>query len=542
MPHKKSEVVATPQGSWNVDFHLVSKAEIGGTSGSQVVDPFDSMYSGEHVINPPYSPSMIVRLPDICGALKNCIKIKSKGVHGHGWELVPAPGVDEDQLATPAAEQQRRTAEMLFWYPNSNTDESFADIRKQMQEDRDTIGYGAIEVVRNGAGEIAELYHVPAHVLRLLQRDEEFTEFEEAVLTPDGQFDTVQRVKRFRRFIQIVNGKRTYFKEFGDPRLISGRTGREVGSTIEEAHELLYFRHYVGYSPYGVPLWLPEYMRVMGNFKSQKINLMYFDNKMIPPMVVTVAGGALTGETYDRLQRVFETEIRGSDNFHKVLFIEAKPIAGGDEGDDLSNVKIDVKPLTEWIKDDGMFSNYQKENSEALREAFQLPAILFGRSDEYNRATSFEATRSAEENSFVPDREDFDYTINRTILTDLQIGMFRYRSKGAQTSDDAESLKALATVKDNVPIGMIWELAAKVTGQDMPEIPEELKDMTVSQLRTQAIMARANINQPPNPEEPDDRQPNPQLEKASDYDQILGGIVKVRDMVMGELSKREKTA
>lgn len=536
MPSTKTEVVSTPQGHMAVTFHLVSKSDIGGTSGSKVIDPFSGMYSNsDSIISPPYSPSWLVRFPDICGALKNCIKTKARGVHGHGYELVAAPGIDEAILNSEKAKEQKRRAEMLLMYPNSNADESFSDIRKQMQEDKETIGYGAMEVVRNGAGEVAEIYHVPAHLLRLMQLDANFTDFEESVLTPDGKFEPVQRVKRFRRFVQIANGKRTYFKEFGDPRLISGYSGKEVASTQEEAHELLMFSHYAGYTPYGIPLWLPELMRVMGNYKSQKINLMYFDNKMIPPMVVTVAGGTLTDETYNRLQRVFENEIRGSDNFHKILFIQAEPFVGGDQGDDISNVKIDVKPLTEWIQDDGMFSNYQQENSEAIRESFQIPAILLGRSDEYNRATSFEATRSAEETAFSPEREDFDYTFNRTIMRDMQISYWRYKGKGPQTSDDAESLKAIATVKDNIPLAMIWELAAKVTGGELPQIPDEIRDLSVSQLRQQALMARATVGTPP--KNPDGNQP-PQFQKADDFERMIGGIVKVRDMVEAELAKR----
>lgn len=213
------------------------------------------------------------------------------------------------------------------------------------------------------------------------------------------------------------------------------------------------------------------------------MNVLYFDNKAIPPMVITVSGGSLTASTVEKLKEVFEHEIKGVQNFHKVLILEAEPADIGEvAGEKAANVRIEIKPLTEFIQQDALFMNYQEKNSKSIASSFRLPPIFLGRSEDYTRATAREAIKVGEEQVFQPERNDFDYAINRTLLSDMEINYWDFKTIGAKTSDDTAIVKAIATVKDGVTVGQIQEAVAEMRNVPAGDIPEEYHNTLLGDL------------------------------------------------------------
>ncbi len=48
----------------------------------------------------------------------------------------------------------------------------------------------------------------------------DFTYFEQ------GQMKSIKREKRFRKYVQMIDGRMVYFKEYGDPRTLNLETGQ----------------------------------------------------------------------------------------------------------------------------------------------------------------------------------------------------------------------------------------------------------------------------------------------------------------------------
>jgi capsid portal protein len=224
-------------------------------------------------------------------------------------------------------------------------------------------------------------------------------------------------------------------------------------------------------------------MGILGSRKADSVNYLFFDNKSIPPLIVTVSGGQLTSETVAILRDLFEKEVKGLDNFHRALILEATPASVATlEGDKASTVKIEVKPLTQFIESDAQFLEYQRHVAKGMRGCFRIPAAILAFSEDHTRATVVEATRVAEEQVFIPERRPFDYMINTKILADMRIQYFDFRSLGAKTSDNAAIVRSMAGVKDALPVGVIQEAVADLRNTPVGEIPAELYEMTLGEM------------------------------------------------------------
>ena len=70
-------------------------------------------------------------------------------------------------------------------------------------------------------------------------------------------------------------------------------------------------------------------------------------------MIVTVAGGALTDESFEDLVNLFK-KAKGVRNFHKLLVLEAESTSGSIDGKD-AVPKVDIQNMTECRKEDAMF-------------------------------------------------------------------------------------------------------------------------------------------------------------------------------------------
>ena len=78
---------------------------------------------------------------------------------------------------------------------------------------------------------------------------------------------------------------------------------------------------------------------------------------------------------------------------------------------------------------------YDERNIDKVGGAFRLPRLLRGESKDFNRATAESALRFAEEQVFQPERDEFDDLINRKLLTDMGIRLWRFRSQTPVTRD-----------------------------------------------------------------------------------------------------------
>lgn len=331
-------------------------------------------------------------------------------------------------------------------------DRSFVSIRRALRQDIETLGNGYLEVLRNERGQVAQLHYVTGFTVRLMPADQQPTQVSAKVKVGELSFTEVPVYRRFRRYVQIWESITTYFKEFGDPRVVSSKSGRYFktlaelketeGESVLPASELLHFLVPSPRGPYGVPRWVGNMLSVLGSRQAEEINYLYFDNKSVPPLALLVSGGRLSAETVPRIENYIKEHIQGKQNFHSILIIEADD--GGQMGgtalgtqnlNQTGRTRIELKPLMGAQQQDALFQKYDERNRDKVGEAFRLPRLLRGDVRDFNRATADAALKFAEQQVFAPEREEFDFIINRKLLTDMGVRYWSFVSNAPTTRD-----------------------------------------------------------------------------------------------------------
>ena len=392
-------------------------------------DPFDGYY-GDGIIEPPYNLDWLVRLPEHSNMLGQCIEAMETNIDGFGFTLEPAFEFSEGDKA---AEAERKT--LLHFFEFCNAELPYSQLRRRVRRDLEVLGNGYWEVIRDGKGDIVWLEHIEGHTMRLTQLDREYTPVTYMIRDDDSnELQEYPSRKRFRRYVQIRDGKKVYFKEFGDPRLIDARSG-QVDSTAEvPATEIIHFKLYCPYSPYGVPRWIGNWLAVEGSRQAEEVNYEYFENNTVPPMALLVSGTSLNDEVVSRIEDFINDEMKGRRSFNKMLIIEATPENDGPV------VKAGVptvrfQSLSDAQQKDSLFDNYDKTNREKIRSSFRLPPIFVGLTSDYTRATARESREVAEEQVFGPERADHDFVINRLLFPAMGVRYWKYKSLPPTVND-----------------------------------------------------------------------------------------------------------
>ena len=442
-------------------------------------EDLSSAFVSAGALDPPYDPEALCLLMEHSNSLRQNVDAYATNIDGFGHRFEPAVDFDADdadehvadiiyleRLAArdrgevddePAlqpteeeiAERRRELqqlgrierARLAAFFDFCCFDHSFVDLRRRSRQDLEVTGNAFWEVLRDGRGEIVRLVYVPSYSVRLLPLDQGPVEIEDRVRVSPVSFETVSAPRRVRRFVQIQGTERIYFKSFRDPRVISRRTGQpfaDVESLLKAdpadgpATEIIHFAIHSPRSPYGVPRWVGTLLSVLGSRQMEEVNFLYFENKSVPPLALLVSGGKLSDASVPRIERFIEENLKGKNNFHKILILEAE---GGGSGGDATRAKIELRPLTDAQQQDALFQVYDERNIDKVGSAFRLPKMLRGESKDFNRATAESALRFAEDQVFQPERDEFDFLMNRQLLADMGIRFWRFRSQTPVTRD-----------------------------------------------------------------------------------------------------------
>ncbi len=429
------------------------------------------LFSGTGALGPPYDPLALAQLAEHSSALRPNLDAYAVNIDGFGHRLEPAIDLEaedaeaqvadaiylerahaeEDQAPQAASEGEieARLKELLHqarlekarlrsFFDFCCFDQSFVGLRRQTREDLETTGNAYWEILRDLRGRIVRFVYVPNYSIRLLPLETSVTEVEDRIQVSPVSFEKVPVQRRLRKYVQVQGAQKTYFKEFSDPRVVSRKSGavfetvealRKADSSDGSANEILHFAIHSSRSPYGVPRWIGALLSVLGSRQMEEVNYLYFENKSVPPMALLVSGGNLNQDSIPRIERFIEENIKGKDNFHKILILEA-------EGSkDSGQTKIELKPLTDAQQQDALFQVYDERNIEKVGSTFRLPKLLRGESKDFNRATAQAALRFAEDQVFQPERDEFDHLMNRKIFSDMGISFWRFRSQTPVTRD-----------------------------------------------------------------------------------------------------------
>lgn len=406
-------------------------------------DEFHGLYDDGAILEPLYNPESLTRLSENSDVLQQCVDAYKTNIVGFGVDFSYDIDVDkEDSEVKNCLDKEWSRYENFFKY--CNLDESFTSIMKKVIDDKERIGWGTLELIEDYKGGPAGLEHIPAHKVRLCKREKRAIAVKTIIQDENGEDLEITIMKRFRKFVQIVDNEKVYFKEFGDPRVLNCRTGLYDEATPDEdkATSIIFFNIYCPYSPYGLPRYIGQLLNIQGNRKAEELNYTYFMDGRHMPMAIMVENGKLTQESIDII-----AGNKGDKARHKYLILEAEglenEISVGDDNNK-SKVSIKIQKLAEMLEKDGLFQDYCKNNRDKIRSAFRLHPIYTGESQDYTRATADTARQVTEEQVFQPERDEIAFKFNNTLKRMLVINQVSMKFVAPTISNKAEVATAIA--------------------------------------------------------------------------------------------------
>ena len=462
--------------------------------------------SSVQILKPPIPPNMLEEKVLHNNTLQPLVHAMDVNCETTGHTLVLREGFDGNN---PEVLRQRAYANALFSQPYPNC--SMTSVRRELRANKETIGYGAIEVIRNNAGEIAFLRTIPSNEIRVLKMDKN-DPVETVSVEREGMPDATLPVRR-RRYVRLVDGRkrRQYFKEFGTEDELDAKTGqwlnipetvlRQKGSLPElftngppsgtfsdpESSRFL--------NPQGDPNNLnpaalnpsaagtgEDGARGQAEFHKLANEIIWFTLHKDPqgpygyprwisqlPSVLgsraaeetnfhLLEGGGIppvlvtiTGGTLsDQSRKQLEAYLNtpNKDQRMQAAIVEILNTGGSIDGAD-TNARIEVHRFGGEELNDAMFQQYDEGCSLKIRGSFRLGGVFIGRVDDANRANSVAQYVSAETQVFRPERVEFDEVINTTIMAEIAPA-WRFCSNHQTFTDIISKIAAMTQMKGEV--------------------------------------------------------------------------------------------
>jgi len=465
---------------------------------------------------PPYDPGTLLKLTEASSLLRQCFDAMVMGVWGHGYQIVPvidttdedidaqieraiilereAEAADEadalrdsgeaDEAESAAADVdytvteteikerrdqlERQIASQTFkaqqWFKEASVDQSFLELCQWMGWDREAIGHGAWEFARDSRGRLRVVGYVPGHTVYPLADASHYVDVEgQQRVSPIKSRPYTYR-RKFSRYVQVIGTRKLYFKELGDPRIVSGQTGKvyadvltpkgKVKITAEElfqkkepeaprANEMIYFPIHSPRSTAGIPRYVGNLPNILGQRAAEETTWLYFDNKSVPVGAWVILGGTLHDNVKKQIRDVTRDQLKGVKGFHRAMIIEvaAPPTRGGSGSAEKPEVKwIDLMGANRseagWIK-------YGKDNRDKVGASFRLPPLLRGEApQDLTRANSYASMEMADTQVFSAERMAFDWTMTRRVLADLGCDLVEFKLNSPVTTDPEVQAKA----------------------------------------------------------------------------------------------------
>ncbi len=334
---KKGRVfVETSKGIF--PYGLLQKAESKKSSSQQLSESTNKWMLQNDLVSPPYSPTSFWTLYESNPILFRCVNQLASDVAGLGWTFRLQEGKKDNQA------ELNRLKE--FVKDKSDVEDSFRTVLKRLLIDWGALGYCGLEVARNNKQDVADIYHVPAHTLKVHK----------------------SKIK----YCQVRNNKKVWFRKFGETQNISVKTGKEIaGRGRDSANELIFYKNYYPKSDYyGVPNCISAVGDITGLIGLRDYNLSFFENYGIPAALITLEGEWEDGAE-KKLQDFLDKEIKGSSNAHRTLVIQT-PNSTKDTHSKLvyDKLGVDVK--------EGSFRLYEQSRRENILIAYSMPPERVG--------------------------------------------------------------------------------------------------------------------------------------------------------------------
>jgi len=394
----------------------------------------------------------------------------------------------QEKIAGLQKQLRREQFKFDAWFANCCSTMSFTRLRRIVRADKESSGWGCMEMIRDEHGRLMRLGYVPGFTVRPMAEDPELVQVvEDNSVTPLSDGREVKVWRRFRRYVQIVGTRKVYFKSPGDPRVVSMRTGRAYdsveamqhpdaeGKSAMPANELLWFAHHYPLSPCSPPRWISNLLRVLGTREADETNYFHLKNKTMAGGILFVFGGTVKQGVKDRLESRIAQELQGSGNTSKIMVVEAMPVKNG-PNDRTTMPQMQFQSMRDANHTDAMFVDYDTRAADSIGAAFRQSPLMRGYTpNNLNRATAETVVEFTEQQVYAPERDDFDWMINKHIMPELNIRLLQFKSNTPPTTsaeEIGEFVKAVAPHGGITP-AQIQRLTADVLNLPYEQIKED---------------------------------------------------------------------
>lgn len=455
----------------------------------------DALFGTGDLVSPPLDFGSLLHWYENSDTLPVAVEIVAVNVAGHGAEFVPRwkQEIDGKKVAPPDGAEQERN-DLAMWWASINLEQGAVGLLMRQEKEIGWSGCSYLEVLRTPEGKPAALEPLEAASMRLGRLSSPVL-VKVAVRHPEtNEIAEIYRWRRFRRFVQLTDRGVVWFKEYGDPRSLNRATGifskpgTDLGTDDNgndlNASEVYYTRTWHPGTPYGVPLWVSSSPHVKAGRKAAEVLLRWLEKAPIGAKILALVGGTFKAKGANSLKALVEAlnrHARGTDQAFQIFGLEAEASAGADLMDTAAKTQkieqVDVAtPLPAEI--------YHGETSvieqSALRQRrpFRLPAIYFGDSTDYNRATADTAAEITEGQVFAILRRDhWERWINERLLPELGIRFWSVRMRGFDVKGEDGQSKIESVVKGGgASPNQLIRFWNEQTGLETPPIEEPWAD------------------------------------------------------------------
>ncbi len=441
----------------------------------------DKEYSASNWRTKFYNQYGLSALVDDSTILPQCINAYGNNIAGFGISLAYNEDY-KDETPEMKAEWDKVERALDLMSTEKPLKSLFADLIK----DRETIGIGYLEIIKNGLGEVVQIEHITSpHTIEMtvpLEPSQDYTYMYKG--------EEVVRKKKFKKYRQTVGAKTIYFKEFGDPRTMNKLTGKYTNgglSVSDEANEILEFK--VGTAAYGKVRWLGQTLTVDGARRAEILNNNYFRKGRHTPMLIIIRGGSLTEDSKIKL-RSYMDEIEGEKGQHGFLLLEAENtdnVVGASFGEEQKKPDIEIKDLAAILQKDELFQEYSINSRKKVQSAFLLPDLYVGYSAEYNRATAQTVMEVTEKQVFQPERAELEWIINNKLLNSYRLKYVeaRFNTPDITNPDDVAKILGVTAPVGGLTLNDSRELSGKTLGKEFEPYPDEIGNLPLALINTQ---------------------------------------------------------
>ena len=357
----------------------------------------------------PYDPESFATFMEVNSVHKQAVQAKVRDSVGREFKLVPKFPIKkktpQDEEVTETNQYDLRIEEedfqkdcktILEFIEDCNEEKTFQEILSLAAMDREAIGWGAFEVIRQGDGKIAKLERLPAVRLKVLEGFDGYLETSVA----HNSYET----KTFHTYYQpfgekVVAEVKDPFKELltdgkedtslvkykperdGELNLIENKklrwnlkdrnTGEDLPPTPQNlkkaANEVLFLpNNHINSIYYGFSDIVPAIPSILNNVHIADYLSQFFENNCVPRYIVIIKAGRVSDKFKKTITDYFKKEVKGK--YGSTMVLTLSNLGGKD-------VDIEFKRIDAEQKE-ADFLETKKANNQDVMVAHGIPPAL----------------------------------------------------------------------------------------------------------------------------------------------------------------------